>query len=98
MNLETGRKALGRILRMAVAWSLILSGIILVVTPIVPGFFLLLPGLALLAAESRWFRRLLRRWRTQRLVRRAIREAERAGIKINLDSDEEEPGADPGGG
>jgi UPF0716 family protein affecting phage T7 exclusion len=97
MNLETGKKAVGRIIRLTLAWLLIIGGIILMPTPILPGFVLLLPGLALLAAESRWFRRLLRRWREQRLVRRAIREAERAGIKIDLDSDEDGPEAGSGG-
>lgn len=95
MNLETGKKAIGRIIRLTIAWLLVVGGLVLMPTPIAPGFLLLLPGLALLAAESRWVRRLLRRWREQRLIRHAIREAEKAGIKIDLDSDDEGPGAPP---
>jgi hypothetical protein len=95
MSLETGKRAIGHYIRLTVAWILVVGGLVLMPTPVVPGFLLLLPGIALLAAESRWFRRLLRRWREQWLIRRAMREAERAGIKIDLDSDDEGPGASP---
>jgi uncharacterized membrane protein len=83
---------------------LTIAGTILALLPVVPGFFLLVPGIAILAAESRWIRSLLRRYREKRLMKDALREAERVGLKINLDHDPEVDGAveetppDPGKG
>jgi hypothetical protein len=71
------------------------AGIILWLVPMVPGVVLLIPGIAILAAESRWIRALLRRYREKRLMRLALREAERVGLKINLDHDPEVDGVDP---
>lgn len=72
-----------------------MAGIILWLVPVLPGGFLMVPGIAILAAESRWVRALLRRYREKRLMRRALREAERVGLKINLDHDPEVDGVDP---
>ena len=68
-------------------WVLIVSGLILAI-PFVPGpgFILLLGGVALLSSESRWLRGLLRRYREHRLMKQALRAAERAGVKIDLDA------------
>ncbi len=87
---ETGKKKVGRILRLTSGWVLTVSGIIMMV-PLVPGpgILLLLPGITLLSAESRWVRNRLRQLREWRLMRRAMREAERVGVKFNLDSEEE---------
>jgi UPF0716 family protein affecting phage T7 exclusion len=79
----------GRLARLAAGWVLTITGVVLILLPVVPGFFLVLPGLAILSAESRWVRRLLRRVREQALMRRAMREAERAGFRIDLGPDEE---------
>ncbi len=89
MENAAARTTVGRIVRLAAGWALTVSGLVLIVLPVVPGFFLLFPGLAVLSAESRWVRRLLRRVRQQRLMKRAMRQAERAGIRIDLGADEE---------
>ena len=92
---EPGRppKRVGRIVRLATGWTMTVAGLILGPIPILPGFVLLVPGIALLASESRFLRRQLRSLREWRLMRRALREAERAGLKIDLDGgdDDEEP-------
>ena len=92
------KKGPGRALRLATGWALTVAGLILGPVPIVPGFVLLLPGLALLCAESRWLRALLRRHRERLLLRRAMREMERIGLKIDLEAESEESPAprDPG--
>ena len=77
--------------RLGVGWLLTVIGILLLILP-GPGILFLIPGLTLLSAESLWVRRFLRRLREKRLVRQAMRQAEKAGIKINLDTDD-----DPGG-
>lgn len=86
----------GRLIRLCTGWALTVAGIILGPVPMLPGVVLLVPGLAILAAESRWIRALLRRYREKRLMRQALREAERVGLKINLDHDPEVDGVDPG--
>lgn len=95
MSLETVKKSPGRIWRLAAGWGLTIGGLILGPVPILPGFVLLLPGLALLCAESRWLRALLRRHREKRLLRHAMRAAQQAGITIDLDSDAEGGGPRP---
>ena len=82
-----------RWVRLTIGWALTVAGLILALLPIVPGFFLLIPGIAILAAESRWIRSLLRRYREKKLMRDALREAERVGLKINLDHYPEVDGA-----
>jgi hypothetical protein len=82
-----GRSSRGRTLRLALGWTLTVAGAILIPVPILPGAVLLIPGLAILCAESRWVRSLLRRYRQQRLMKQALTEAERLGIKIDLDHD-----------
>ena len=93
----------GRVIRLATGWGLTLAGLILGPIPILPGFVLLLPGIAILCAESRFLRSLMRRYREQRIMKQALREAERVGIRINLDHDPEVDGeeratGDPGKG
>lgn len=91
-------------MRLTSGWLLVIAGAILGPMPVVPGFLLAVPGLAILAAESRWIRSLLRRHREKKLMRDALREAERVGLKINLDHDPEVDGVreelppDPGKG
>jgi putative transmembrane protein PGPGW len=85
----------GRLVRLTSGWALTVAGLILGPVPVLPGVVFLVPGVAILAAESRWIRALLRRYRERRLLRQAFREAERVGIKINLDHDPEVDGADP---
>lgn len=89
-SLEAGRKHAWRLVRLGGGWCLTLAGVALLFLP-GPGILLLLPGLTLLSAESLWVRRLLRRAREQRHVRRAMREAERAGFKIDPGPDDEPP-------
>jgi hypothetical protein len=89
MNFDAGRRTLGRLIRLAAGWTLTLFGLLLMVTP-GPGLLFFLPGLALLSAESRMVRRFIRRWREQHLVRRALREAERVGLRIDPGPDDEE--------
>src|SRR5262245_19591098 len=91
MDYERGKRQAWRLIRLAVGWLLTLVGLALLVLP-GPGLLFLLPGLTLLSAESLWVRRILRRLRERRLVRRAIREAEKAGIRIDLGADDDEPG------
>ncbi len=101
MNPEAPKGKAGRIVRLSAGWALTVSGLILGPVPIVPGFVLLLPGIALLAAESRVIRGFLRRHREKRLLRRAMREAERVGIRFDLEKDAESdrpPGPPPPGG
>jgi len=84
----------GRLVRLLAGWGLTVAGIILGPVPMLPGVVLLVPGIAILAAESRWIRALLRRHREKRLMRQALREAERVGLKINLDHDPEVDGVE----
>lgn len=42
-------------------WVLIAAGAILTVLPVVPGFFLIIPGLALIAVQSKWVAQVLDR-------------------------------------
>jgi uncharacterized protein (DUF58 family) len=89
----------GRTWRLMTGWILTIAGIILIPVPVLSGVVFLVPGIAILCAESRWIRNLLRRYRERRLLRRALREAERVGIKINLEHDSEidgEPEDPPG--
>ena len=85
----------GRPARLATGWALTVAGLILIPVPVLSGVVFLVPGLAILAAESRWIRALLRRYRERRLLRQALREAERVGIKINLEHDPDVDGVDP---
>jgi hypothetical protein len=94
MNLESGRKHVWRLVRLGTGWFLTIVGLALLFLP-GPGILFLLPGLTLLSAESLWVRRLLRRMREQRHVRRAMREAERVGFKIDPGPDEDQPGGGP---
>src|SRR5260221_2385612 len=88
MSLEAVKKSPGRLWRLAAGWALTIGGLILGPIPILPRFVLLIPRLALLCAESRWLRMLVRRPKKKRLIRRAIQEAERVGIRLNLERDE----------
>lgn len=85
----------GRVARLATGWALTVAGVVLGPVPVLPGIVFLVPGVAILAAESRWIRSLLRRYRERRLMRQALREAERVGLRINLDHDPDVDGADP---
>jgi hypothetical protein len=98
MDFEAGKKRLGRLVRLSAGWALTVFGLLLMLTP-GPGLLLLLPGISLLSAESRMVRRFIRRWREQRLVRRALREAERVGIRLDPGPDDEDdpPPATPAG-
>lgn len=89
----------GRLFRLVTGWVLTIGGLVLGPVPILPGMVLLVPGIAILCAESRWLRSLLRRYRERRYLKQALREAERVGLKINLDHDPEIDGeeADPPG-
>lgn len=102
MDPQATKARAGRIARLATGWTLTLAGLVLVPVPILPGFVLLVPGLALLAAESRLIRSFLRRHRERRLMRRAMREAERVGVRLDLGPDSEDDGPrtppPPGGG
>jgi len=96
----TGRsRGAGRIFRLTIGWILTVAGLVLSV-PFIPGpgFLFFLSGVALLSTESRWVRQILRRLRERRLVRRAMREAERVGFKIDPGpgpDPEDEAGPDP---
>lgn len=92
MSLEGGRKRAWRLVRLGTGWFMTLVGVALLFLP-GPGILFLLPGLTLLSAESQWVRMLLRRVREQRHVRRAMREAEKAGFKIDPGPDDEPPAA-----
>lgn len=89
MVLASGRSRFGRLARVSAGWTLTFFGLVMMVTP-GPGLLLLLPGISLLSAESRMVRRFIRRWREQRLVRRALREAERIGFRIDPGPDDED--------
>ncbi|MEE9292675.1 MAG: PGPGW domain-containing protein [Acidobacteriota bacterium] len=97
---STRRRGKGSLLRLIFGWVLLVIGLILAI-PFVPGpgFIFVLGGLGLLSSESRAIRRLLRRLREWRLLRRAMREAERVGVRLDLDDDEqdERPGPPPVG-
>jgi putative transmembrane protein PGPGW len=98
MSLEGGRKRAWSLFRLGSGWVLTIVGLALLILP-GPGILLLLPGLTLLSTESQWVRRQLRRVREYRHVRRAMREAEKAGFKIDPGPDDEPPassGAPPG--
>ena len=95
MDRPPARTRAVRFARLTLGWTMTIGGLILGPVPIVPGFILLIPGVALLAAESRFIRRQLRRLRERRLMRRAMREAERVGITIDLGQDGEEDGPPP---
>lgn len=86
-----------RFARLMLGWAMTIGGLILGPVPILPGFVLLVPGLALLATESRFIRGQLRRLREKRLIRRAMREAERVGIRLDLGQDGDEDDPPPGG-
>jgi hypothetical protein len=79
-------------IRLTTGWVLLIGGIILGPVPIFPGFVLVIPGLTMVAAESRWVRGWLRRLREQRHIRRAMREAEKVGLKLDLDQDHPDQG------
>jgi len=81
----------GSLLRLIFGWVLLVVGLLLAI-PLVPGpgFIFLLGGLGLLSSESRAIRRFLRRLREWRLLRRAMREAERAGLRLDLDDEEQD--------
>lgn len=96
---ETGKRRVGRVVRLTVGWILTVAGLVLMI-PLVPGpgILLLLPGITLLSAESRSVRNGLRRLREWRLMRRAMREAERVGVNFNLDKDDDPAGGCPPSG
>lgn len=89
------RRRRGRAWRLLTGWVLTIAGIILGPVPVLPGVVFLVPGIAILCAESRWIRGLLRRYRERLLLRRALKEAERVGIRINLEHDPEVDGEAP---
>lgn len=93
-SLEGGRKRAWSLFRLGSGWFLTVVGLAFIPLP-GPGILLVLPGLTLLSAESRWVRGLLRRVREQRHVRRAMRQAEKAGFKIDPGPDEDRPAASP---
>ncbi|MBI4168466.1 MAG: hypothetical protein HY510_00860 [Acidobacteria bacterium] len=90
MSMEAGKKRVGRVIRLTVGWILTVAGLVLMI-PLVPGpgILFLLSGITLLSAESRGVRNLLRRLREWRLMRRAMREAEKVGVNFNLDKDDD---------
>jgi uncharacterized protein (DUF58 family) len=98
--IDVRRRRRGRFLRLTLGWALTIAGAILGPVPVLPGAVLLVPGIAILCAESRLVRSVLRRYRERRLLKKALREAERVGLRINLDHDPEvdgeEPPPDPG--
>jgi hypothetical protein len=93
-DVRRGRRR-GRLLRLTLGWTLTVAGAILGPVPILPGAVLLVPGIAIVCAESRWVRSVLRRYRERRLLKKALREAERVGLRINLDHDPEVDGEEP---
>ncbi|HEU4402591.1 MAG TPA: PGPGW domain-containing protein [Candidatus Polarisedimenticolia bacterium] len=97
-DLETGRRRAWSLVRVITGWILTIAGLVLIPVPVLPGFLLVIPGVALLAAESRWVRRLLRRMRDHRLLRRAMREAEKAGLRIEEEPDESDRPPPPSSG
>ena len=95
MATDVRRRRSGRFLRLTAGWALTIAGAVLGPVPVLPGAVLLVPGIAILCAESRWIRSLLRRYRERRLLKKALREAERVGLRINLDHDPEVDGEEP---
>ena len=95
MAIDVRRPRRGRFLRLTLGWGLTIAGAILGPVPVLPGAVLLIPGIAILCAESRLVRSVLRRYRERRLLKKALREAERVGLKINLDHDPEVDGEEP---
>jgi len=96
MDFASGKKKAWRAVRLVVGWGLTLVGLALLFLP-GPGLLLLLPGLTLLSAESLWVRRVLRRLREKRLVRKAMTQAEKAGLHLDLGPDDEPSGGAPKG-
>jgi hypothetical protein len=90
MDLEAGKRRAWHFIRLGIGWLLTFIGVALLILP-GPGVLFLIPGLTLLSAESRWVRRLLRRARERWYIRRAMREAEKVGIKFDLGPDEDGP-------
>jgi len=90
MSLEGGRKRAWRLVRLGTGWFMTIVGLAFIPLP-GPGILLVLPGLTLLSAESQWVRRQLRRAREYRHVRRAMRQAEKAGFKIDPGPEDEPP-------
>ena len=88
MKRPSRRRKKGSLFRLIGGWVLLVVGLILSI-PLVPGpgFLFVFGGIALLSSESRLIRNLIRRHRDKRLIKRALREAERVGLKINLDAD-----------
>ena len=86
--MKQGQPRKGSLFRLISGWVLLVAGLFLSI-PLVPGpgFILVFGGIALLSSESRMIRNLIRRHREKRLIKRALREAERVGLKINLDAD-----------
>lgn len=86
--MKPGRRRKGSLFRLIGGWVLLVAGLVLSI-PLVPGpgFLLVFGGIALLSSESRLIRSLIRRHREKRLIKRALREAERVGLKISLDAD-----------
>lgn len=97
MDFESHRKQAWHFIRLGLGWLLTVIGTALLVLP-GPGILFLIPGITLLSAESRWVRRLLRRAREKWYIRRAMREAERAGIRFDLGPDEDGPDDAPPAG
>ena len=58
-------KQVKRFIMMLVGFTLLVLGVIGWALPVVPGWLLVLPGLAILAAEFVWARRLLEHVKTQ---------------------------------
>lgn len=56
-EIQTLTKPLRRIAVIALGWSLVLGGIIGLLLPVVPGGFLIVSGVLVVAAEHRWLRR-----------------------------------------
>ena len=90
MDLERGKKQAWHFIRLGLGWLLMTIGVVLLVLP-GPGILFVIPGLTILSAESRWVRRLLRRARERWYIRRAMREAEKVGIKFDLGPDDDGP-------
>jgi len=89
----------GRIARLAAGWVLTGLGLPLLLLP-GPGLLFIFFGVGLLSSENRWLRRRLRELRQYRLMRRAMREAERMGVRFDLDEPDDggpgEPSERPG--
>ena len=72
---QSARKedGLKRWLRIAGGLVMVLVGLVLVVLPIVPGWWLVIPGLMLLGREFHWARRLLA-WAQSRLSKNSVQD------------------------